>query len=79
MTGDLDITILDLMDAIASRHAPTRPPNSFTKRQFISRTGLTHYKASQALADEVRSGNLCVGSFPRSDGSGGLEKVYWEP
>lgn len=68
------------MDEIASRHLfLLRPKGGFTRRQFRARTGLNAYHAAKVLNAEVEAGRLRCGLFPRGDGTGGTEMVYYPP
>lgn len=79
LTGNLDITAEELMDAIAATLQPRRPQCGFTKRQFRERHGITHYRADKLLSAEVLAGRLVCHLYPRADGTGGQELVYFPP
>lgn len=79
LEAELDLSVLELMDAIAARHpTASRPPNSFTRKDFASRYDFTISQAISILTAEVESGNLQCKLAPRIDGNGGQELVYWE-
>jgi len=79
MEAELDISTIDLIDAIAARHnSNQRPPDSFTRKQFASRANLTRYESDRILSLEVESGALHTALVSRGS-TGGLIRVYWEP
>lgn len=61
LTGELDITVTELMDEVAARVRHSRsalPPGAFTIRQYMQHHDVTEWVARRALKNQVEAGFL---------------------
>jgi len=61
LVDELDITIEELMDEVAERARyarDTKPPGSFTLREFMERRDMTEWTARRLLKRQVADGFL---------------------
>ena len=76
LSGDLDISVKDLIAEVYSRSKEdTHPEGAFTLKQFMAEVGCSKSTAQRILSDQVSSGFLChrVGAYYGHSRVG----IYW--